>query len=141
MPIAPNFWLMNGPWSVTGASWFSIIEAGCRHIVRCLEEARRRGAIRMAVKREPHDAYMRSMRRKAGHTVFVQPSCAQANSYYFDRHGDAPFVRPVSGVSLWLASKTFDLDSYAYTIGARTRGRARVAVEQESDRRGIDAVD
>lgn len=130
MPIAPNFWLMNGPWSVTGASWFSIIEAGCRHIVRCLEEARRRGAIRMAVKQEPHDAYMRSMRRKAGHTVFVQPSCAQANSYYFDRHGDAPFVRPVSGVSLWLASKTFDLDSYAYTIGARTRGRARVAVEQ-----------
>ena len=79
-PVAPNFWLMNGPWSVTGASWFSIIEAGCRHIVRCLQEARRRGATRMAVKQKPHDEYMRSMRKKAGHTVFVQPSCAQANS-------------------------------------------------------------
>ena len=84
----------------------------------------------MAVKQEPHNQYMRTMRKKASHTVFVQPSCAQANSYYFDRHGDAPFVRPVSGVSLWLASKTFDLDSYDYTTDTRKRGRARVAVEQ-----------
>ena len=117
-PIAPNFWLMNGPWSVAGASWFSIIEANCRHIMRCLEETRRRGATRMVVKQNHHDKYMRSMRKKATHTVFVQPSCAQANSYYFDRHGDAPFVRPVSGVSLWLASKTFDLDSYNYSSPA-----------------------
>src|SRR5690606_4360097 len=41
VPQAPNFWLMNGPYSVTGASWFSIIEANVRHIVRCILEARR----------------------------------------------------------------------------------------------------
>ncbi|MDR3663051.1 MAG: NAD(P)/FAD-dependent oxidoreductase [Mycobacterium sp.] len=131
-PIAPNFWLMNGPWSVAGASWFSIIEAGCRHIVRCLQEARNRGATRMVVKQECHDEYMRSMRKKTTHTVFVQPSCADANSYYFDRHGDAPFVRPVSGVSLWLASKTFDLDSYDYSTPAKVGRGAKVSAGQGS---------
>jgi hypothetical protein len=68
------------------------------------------------VKQGPHDAYMASMRRKMKHTVFVQPSCSIANSYYFDRHGEAPFVRPVSGPALWLACRRFDLDDYAYTV-------------------------
>jgi cation diffusion facilitator CzcD-associated flavoprotein CzcO len=131
-PIAPNFWLMNGPWSVAGASWFSIIEANCRHIVRCLKEARSRRATRMVVKQERHDEYMRSMRKKTTHTVFVQPSCADANSYYFDRHGDAPFVRPVSGVSLWLASKTFALDSYDYSVPVRPRRQPKVSAAQGS---------
>ncbi|WP_458687427.1 flavin-containing monooxygenase [Nocardia tengchongensis] len=113
-PLAPNFWLMNGPWAAAGASWFSVIESGSRHIVRCLDEARRRGATQMVVRQQPHDAYMRSMHKKVRHTSFAQPSCSQANSYYFDRHGEAPFVRPISGPALELASRTFDLDHYRY---------------------------
>ena len=113
-PLAPNFWLMSGPWAAAGASWFSVIESGSRHIVRCLREAKRRGATQMVVKQEPHDNYMRSMYRKVRYTAFAQPSCAQANSYYFDRHGEAPFVRPVSGPALQLASRTFNLDHYHY---------------------------
>ncbi len=42
---------MNGPYTVTGASWFSIIEAGSTHIVRCVAEARRRRAVRTVVRR------------------------------------------------------------------------------------------
>ena len=56
VPQAPNFWLMNGPYSVTGASWFSIIEANVRHIVRCIRETQRRGATRVVVKQAPHTA-------------------------------------------------------------------------------------
>ncbi|MBH0775520.1 flavin-containing monooxygenase [Nocardia bovistercoris] len=115
-PLAPNFWLMNGPWSVAGSSWFSIIESGSRHIVRCLDEARKRAAYRMTVKQRAQDDYMSEMYRKVRHTVFAQPSCVKANSYYFDRHGDAPFVRPVSGPALWWASRTFDLEDYAYEV-------------------------
>ncbi|MGW4535517.1 flavin-containing monooxygenase [Nocardia sp. NPDC004340] len=113
-PLAPNFWLMNGPWSVAGTSWFAVIESGCAHILRCLTEARHRGAHRMVVKQSAMDDYMASMYKKVRHTVFAQPSCANANSYYFDHHRDAPFVRPVSGPALWLASRTFDLDDYEY---------------------------
>jgi cation diffusion facilitator CzcD-associated flavoprotein CzcO len=120
VPQAPNFWLMNGPYSVTGASWFSIIEANVRHIVRCIVEARARGASRIVVKREPHDAYTKKMRDKMAHTVFAQSGCASANSYYFDRHGDAPFLRPESGLQLEWASRNFDLDDYEYSsVSAR----------------------
>ncbi|MGW0503579.1 flavin-containing monooxygenase, partial [Micromonospora sp. NPDC003241] len=113
-PLAPNFWLMNGAWSVAGSSWFSVIESGCAHILRCLGEARRRSAQRVVVKQQAMDRYMASMHKKVHHTVFAQPSCVNANSYYFDHRGDAPFVRPVSGPALWLASRTFDLDDYTY---------------------------
>lgn len=114
VPQAPNFWLMNGPYTVTGASWFSIIEAGATHAVRCIAEARRRRATRMAVKRGPHDAFTRDMRRRMRGTILAQPSCARSNSYYFDRHGDAPYVRPQSGLHVWRRARTFDLDDYSY---------------------------
>ncbi|WP_153539279.1 flavin-containing monooxygenase [Actinomadura macrotermitis] len=117
VPQAPNFWLLNGPYSVTGASWFSILEAGATHAVRCIAEARRRGARRIAVKQGPHDAFTADMRRRMKGTILAQPSCASANSYYFDRHGDSPYVRPQSGLYVWRRSRTFDLDDYAYTSG------------------------
>ncbi|MEO3784792.1 NAD(P)/FAD-dependent oxidoreductase [Actinocorallia sp. B10E7] len=117
MPQTPNFWLMNGPYSVTGASWFTMIESGTRHIVRCVAEARRRGATRVAVRQEPHDAYTATMRERISGTIFARPTCATSNSYYFDRHGDVPFIRSQSGARLWWASKHFDLDDYAFTTG------------------------
>ncbi|WP_051107821.1 flavin-containing monooxygenase [Actinomadura atramentaria] len=116
VPIAPNFWLMNGPYTVTGASWFSIIEAGATHAVRCILEARRRRARRMTVKQGPHDAFTAEMRRRMKGTILAQPSCARSNSYYFDRHGDSPYVRPQSGLHVWRRARTFDLDDYAYRL-------------------------
>ncbi|MGI5163662.1 flavin-containing monooxygenase [Spirillospora sp. CA-253888] len=115
VPQLPNFWLMNGPYTVTGASWFSIIEAGSAHATRCIVEARRRRAARMAVKQGPHDAFTADMRRRMKGTILGQPSCASSNSYYFDRHGDSPYVRPQSGLYVWRRARTFDLDDYAYT--------------------------
>ncbi|GAA1778887.1 NAD(P)/FAD-dependent oxidoreductase [Actinomadura chokoriensis] len=114
-PLAPNFWLMNGPYTVTGASWFSIIEAGSTHIVRCIAEARRRRAARMVVRRRPHDDFTARMRDRMKGTILAQPSCARSRSYYFDRHGDAPYVRPESGFSVLRRSRTFDLDDYEFT--------------------------
>ncbi|WP_192809662.1 flavin-containing monooxygenase [Actinomadura rudentiformis] len=115
-PQAPNFWLMNGPYTVTGASWFSIIEAGSTHIVRCITEARRRRAVRMVVRHRPHDAFTADMRRRMKGTILAQPSCARSNSYYFDRHGDSPYVRPQSGLYVWRRSRSFDLDDYEFSM-------------------------
>ncbi|WP_026313558.1 flavin-containing monooxygenase [Actinomadura flavalba] len=115
VPQAPNLWLMNGPYTVTGASWFSIIEAGSTHAVRCIVEARRRRATRIVVRQTPHDDFTADMRRRMKGTILAQPSCARSNSYYFDRHGDSPYVRPQSGLHVWHRARTFDLDDYAYT--------------------------
>ncbi|MCD0448552.1 NAD(P)/FAD-dependent oxidoreductase [Actinocorallia sp. API 0066] len=120
-PQTPNFWLMNGPYSVSGASWFTMIETGTRHIVRCVVEARKRGASRMTVKQAPHDAYTRRMRDGVEGTIFARPVCTGSNSYYFDRHGDVPYIRAQSGPALWWASGHFDLDDYAFTTSGRAR--------------------
>lgn len=114
MPQTPNFWLMNGPYSVTGASWFTMIEANTKHIVRCIAEARTRKATRMTIRQQPHDAYTDAMRKGIESTIFSQPGCATSRSYYFDRHGDVPFIRAQSGARLWWASTHFNLDDYEY---------------------------
>ncbi|MDX6739516.1 NAD(P)/FAD-dependent oxidoreductase [Actinocorallia sp. A-T 12471] len=124
-PQTPNFWLMNGPYSVSGASWFTMIETGTRHIVRCVTEARRRGATRMTVKQGPHDAYTERMRAGIAGTIFARPVCAGSNSYYFDRHGDVPYIRAQSGPALWWASGHFDLDDYAFTTSGTARSARR----------------
>ncbi|MEV4253888.1 NAD(P)/FAD-dependent oxidoreductase [Spirillospora sp. NPDC049652] len=115
VPFAPNFWMMNGPYTVTGASWFSIIEAGTTHIVRVVAEARRRRARRVAVRTGPHDAFTADMRRRMRGTILAQPSCARSNSYYFDKRGEAPYIRPQSGLYVWRRARTFDLDDYEFT--------------------------
>ncbi|GAB3667258.1 NAD(P)/FAD-dependent oxidoreductase [Actinocorallia lasiicapitis] len=114
-PHTPNYWLMNGPYTVSGASWFSIIENSATHIVRCLTEAHRRDAIEVTVRQHPHDAFTADMRRRMTGTILAQPSCAASNSYYFDRHGDSPFIRPQSGLQTWRRARTYDLDDYTYT--------------------------
>ena len=44
--------------------------------------------------------------------------CATANSYYFDHHGDAPYLRPTSSREARRASRSFPLDDYRYSAVA-----------------------
>lgn len=93
MPGFPNFFLTAGPYS-GGFNWFAMLEANLDHIIACLNAARARGVARVEVGRGAHERYMRHMRRRAGGTVFKDASCAFANSYYLDRHGDASLALP-----------------------------------------------
>ena len=95
VPRFPNYFLVLGPYSAAGASWFSMVEAQTRHASRCIAEARRRGATRVEVSQRAHDDYFADILRRQHDTVFFNSDCARANSYYFDHHGDAPFLRPL----------------------------------------------
>jgi len=114
IPSFPNLFLVLGPYATTGSSWFSMVEAQTTHAVRCLREARRRNAPTIEIKREPHDAFFRSILRRQRNTVLYNNNCTDSNSYYFDHHGDAPFMRPSSGLELWWRSRRFDLDHYRF---------------------------
>ncbi|MEO3787624.1 NAD(P)/FAD-dependent oxidoreductase [Actinocorallia sp. B10E7] len=118
----PNYWLMNGPYTVSGASWFAIIENSATHIVRCLTEAERRHATRVVIRQQPHDAFTEDMRRRMKSTILAQSSCATSNSYYFDRHGNSPFIRPQSGFQTWRRARAYNLDDYAYSADQRADG-------------------
>jgi cation diffusion facilitator CzcD-associated flavoprotein CzcO len=113
VPGFPNLFMILGPYGFNGASYFTLIENQSRHIVRCLREARRRGATRVEVTREANAAYLADMLRRRPRQVFFQGTCSTANSYYFDAHGDVPFRASTTLEARWKSTR-FDLGDYAF---------------------------
>ena len=79
-----------------------------------IEEARKRGATVAEIRREPHDRFFKEILRRQQNTIFFNNGCGTANSYYFDAHGDAPFLRPSLAVEAWWRARRFDLDDYRF---------------------------
>lgn len=115
IPKFPNLFMMLGPYAATGASWFQMVENQSHHLVRVITEAKKRGATWAEPKQEAHDRYHADIMRRMPETVFFNNNCGVANSYYFDRHGDAPFMRPMTYAEVWYHSHFFDLNDYAYS--------------------------
>ena len=113
VPGFPNFFTVFGPYGYVGSSYFALIEAQTGHIVRCLEAARGRGALRVEVRREANDRYFAEMMRKRHRQIFWQDSCRLANSYYFDKNGDVP-LRPASTIEALWRGRRFPIDDYTF---------------------------
>jgi cation diffusion facilitator CzcD-associated flavoprotein CzcO len=115
VPKFPNYFIISfGPRSVTGASWFSIIEAHTTHAIRCIKEANRRHATSVEIRQESHDQYHVKVLRREKNNVMFNNDCSGANSYYFDDNGDAAYLRPSSGLELWWQSGHFPLKNYQF---------------------------
>jgi cation diffusion facilitator CzcD-associated flavoprotein CzcO len=114
VPGFPNFFLMMGPYSAAGASYFTMIDTQTHHLARCLREARRRGANCIEVRPEAHARDFARVLRRRDDTVLFAGSCASSNSYYFDAHGDTPGLRPVTGLEHWVRSRFFPLSDYRF---------------------------
>jgi cation diffusion facilitator CzcD-associated flavoprotein CzcO len=114
IPGFPNFFTVMGPYGYVGSSYFALIEAQVGHIIRCLAEARRRGVPKVEVTAEANDRYFAEMMRKRHTQIFWQPSCGQANSYYFDSNGDVPLRRATTVEAYW-RSRRFPLDDYRFS--------------------------
>jgi cation diffusion facilitator CzcD-associated flavoprotein CzcO len=114
VPGFPNFFNVMGPYGYVGSSYFALIETQARHITRVLTEAQRRGSGRAEVTAAANDRYFSEMMRKRHRQIFWQDSCASANSYYFDAHGDVP-LRPATTLEADWRSRRFDLDDYSFT--------------------------
>lgn len=115
----PNLFLNPGPYGVAGPSLFTTFDLCTTHALRVITAARARGATRVEISASAQETFLRSMRRQVGNTMFLSPACAGTNTYYIDRHGDAPFLRPTSGVHAWQAQHRFALDDYEYARAAR----------------------
>jgi cation diffusion facilitator CzcD-associated flavoprotein CzcO len=115
VPGFPNLFSILGPYGYNGSSYFHLIETQARHIVRCLRRARRSGATLVEVTPAANERYWKAMLARRHNQIFFQESCAAANSYYFDRHGDVPF-RPSTSLETSWRSARFDLDDYRFEI-------------------------
>jgi cation diffusion facilitator CzcD-associated flavoprotein CzcO len=114
MPELPNHFMIFGPYGWTGASWHVLVETAARHIIRVIRECRERGATEVEVSREATDRFHALVEKRMSRSLWFQSNCATSNSYYFDHHGDVPFLRPTSGRQAHRASKTFPLEDYSY---------------------------
>jgi cation diffusion facilitator CzcD-associated flavoprotein CzcO len=114
VPGFPNMFLILGPYGFNGASYFTLIESQARHIVRCLRRAREAEATAVEVSAEANRRYFEEMLSRRGRQVFFTNNCAGANSYYFDKRGDAPF-RSATTLEVAWHSAHFDLDDYRFS--------------------------
>jgi len=113
VPGFPNYFTVFGPYGYNGSSYFNLIETQGRHIVRCLAHARARGATLVEVSEQANARYFAEMLRRRGRQVFWRGSCALANSYYFDPHGDVP-LRPATTIETMWRSRRYPLSDYRF---------------------------
>jgi hypothetical protein len=103
-----------GPYGWTGASWHVLVQTASTHILRVLGEARRRGASSVEVSEEATDRYHAKVLERMTDSLWFSNRCQGSNSYYFDHHGDAPYLRPSSGREARKAARSFPLSDYRY---------------------------
>ncbi|MGH9185172.1 MAG: flavin-containing monooxygenase [Acidimicrobiales bacterium] len=116
IPKLPNHFMIFGPYGWTGGTWHQLVETASTHIVRVIREARRRGSTSVEVTQEATDRWTSRMQDRLSTSLFNTNNCATANSYYFDHHGDTPFLRPTSSAQARHASRTFPLDDYLFSL-------------------------
>ncbi|RLA44707.1 MAG: NAD(P)/FAD-dependent oxidoreductase [Gammaproteobacteria bacterium] len=114
VPQFPNFFMIMGPYSVCSASYFGMIETQTRHLTRCLKAAEKRNANYIEVKQSANDKNFKKIQKRAKYTIFQSGNCGGSNSYYIDRHGDSPFIRPSTSIEHWLTSCFFRMSNYNF---------------------------
>ncbi|MGW0182099.1 flavin-containing monooxygenase [Nocardia sp. NPDC003345] len=114
VPKFPNFLSLNSPYSYSGLSYFTTIEAQMKHMGRLFRELRRRGETTFEVSEAANSEFLDRVTDKLGSSVFYGGDCATARSYYFNQHGEAALLRPTSTVSAHREAVRFPLDDYRY---------------------------
>lgn len=114
VPNYPNYFMIFGPYSAASASWFGMIDTQVRHFARCLKAARKRNANYVEVKQTAYDEDFERMLRRRRNQVLFFGNCAQSHSYYYDKNGDAPLIRPATQFGMWLRSNLVSMNNYIF---------------------------
>lgn len=115
IPKLPNHFMIFGPYGWTGGTWHVLVETASVHIARVIKEAHRRNAVAVEATQEATERWTNLMRERMSHSLFNTNNCSTANSYYFDHHGDTPFLRPTSAADAWVAARNFPFEDYEFT--------------------------
>ncbi|GAB19770.1 putative flavin-containing monooxygenase [Gordonia effusa NBRC 100432] len=115
IPGFPNAFMITGPYGFAAGSYLAMIECTSRHAARAIAEARRRGATRVEIGQEAHDAYYQKCRARAEKSMWLSSACEGSNTYYVNYQGDAAAIRPSTHFEMWWGNKHFPYSDYRYT--------------------------
>jgi len=118
VPKFPNFLSLNSPYSYSGLSYFTTIEAQMKHMGRLFDEMFRRRATTFEVSERANTEFLDRVSRKLASSVFYGGDCATARSYYFNQHGEAALLRPTSTINAHREAVNFPLDDYTFGASA-----------------------
>jgi cation diffusion facilitator CzcD-associated flavoprotein CzcO len=114
-PGLPNHFMMFGPFGFVGGTWHELVEITAAHVIRIVREAQRRGTPEVEVKEEAAERWTAMVREKLEGSLWFHSACDGSNSYYFDRHGDTPYLRPTSSLQARRAGRRVPFDDYIWT--------------------------
>ncbi|GAB2978215.1 flavin-containing monooxygenase [Nocardioides montaniterrae] len=113
VPRFPNFLCLNSPYSYSGLSYFTTIEAQMKHMARLLAHLQAQDAATFEVTEEANDTFLARMRELLGDSVFELGDCSTSRSYYFNQHGEATLLRPTSTINAHREAGSFPLEDYS----------------------------
>lgn len=94
VPGFPNYFLAPGPYGVVGFNWFDTIKMCTSHATDMITDGITRHATRVEVSQDAFDQFFERATAATENLVFKSPSCANSHSYYINKDGDTPFLRP-----------------------------------------------
>ncbi len=118
----PNHVFMYGPYGGSGGTWHEVIRASSAHAIRLISEAKRRGATTVEVRRSAMERWTDMAVELMGRSLFLNNNCGPSRSYFIDRNGHVPFLRPTSAADALEAQRTFPFADYRFTRGGATVG-------------------
>jgi cation diffusion facilitator CzcD-associated flavoprotein CzcO len=114
VPKFPNYFMIFGPYSAASASWFGMIDTQVRHMSRCLKAAKKKNADYIEVKQEAYDKDVRHIMRRRKDQLVFNGDCTRSRSYYFDKKGDVPLIRPATQLGMWIRSHLVRMSNYKF---------------------------
>ena len=112
VPNFPNYFMIFGPYSAASASWFGMIDTQVRHLSRCLRTARKRNANYIEVTRKSLEIDFNKILKRRKNQLVFHGDCSRSRSYYFDKNGDVPLIRPATQLGMWLRSHLVSMKNY-----------------------------
>ncbi len=135
----PNFFLVFGPYSVSGVSYVNMVQTAARRIIRCLKSVKARDGDYIDVKEGAQRDEFRRIVEKKSKSIFSVADCVSSNTYYYDRFGDTPSFRPSNLLLEWLDSRTLNVNKYFEIKRVNGRKGDEPLSTNGSRAKGVDA--
>lgn len=121
-PQLPNRWEIVGPLGFVGFAWPDFVETMAAHAVRVIDEARRRGAVKVAVSEAAFDRWNDRMRRHGKAVHLYLTACNPGLSTYFvNSQDDTVYHRPQTIAGSRRFSRRSPLTDYEFHCKAASR--------------------